>query len=232
MWRTPKQFYNSEQWKKFRLNLIAERSMQHDGQIVCENCGRIIKSSGEAEVDHIKELTMLNLNDYGISLNPGNTRILCHTCHDIKHERFGTKRERNVTIVYGAPLSGKASYVRNNMVRGDLIVDMDRLFSAVSFFDLYDKPEILKQNVFAVRNLLIDNIKTRYGRFRNAWIIGGYPIKHDRERLANELGAKLVFINSTKEDCLLRLAAGTDNRRYQQAEWKRFIEKWFEEYQM
>lgn len=231
MWNTIKEFYNSKEWQQLRLSFIFERSLKSNGKILCESCGRELKGSGEAEVDHIKELTLENVNDYSISLNPENMKVLCHRCHDIKHERFGTKKSRSIYIVYGPPLSGKVSYVKRNMVRGDLVVDMDRLFSAVSLLETYDKPEILKYNVFAIKNLLIDNIKTRYGKFRNAWIIGGYPIKHDRERLASELGAKLVFIDIPKDECLLRLSKCQDNRRFQQNEWKGFIERWYDEFQ-
>ncbi len=231
MWSTIKQFYNSQEWQRFRLNLISERSLANNGKIICEYCGGEIKSSGEAEVDHVRELTTDNINDYSISLNPNNLKISCHRCHDIKHERFGSNRERNVYIVYGPPMAGKIKYVKDNMVRGDLVVDMDNLFRAISFFDLYDKPELLKYNVFAIRNLLIDNIKTRYGKFRNAWIIGGYPNKRERERLAYELGAKIIFIDTSKEECLLRLSKCNDNRQYQKAEWERYINRWFDEYQ-
>ena len=231
MWKTVKQFYNSSEWQKFRLYIIAERSQEHDGQIICEYCGKAISSSGDAEIDHIKELSIENVNDYNISLNPDNVKISCHRCHDRKHERFGTHAERNIYIVYGPPFAGKKSYVKENMRRGDLIVDMDRIYSAISFFNLYDKPEVLKYNAFAIKNLLIDNIKTRYGKFRNAWIIGGYANKHDREHLAEDLGAKLIFINATKEECLKRLDNINDVRKYMKNEWGGYIEKWFDEYQ-
>ena len=47
-------------------------------------------------------------------------------------------------------------------------------------------------NVLAVRDTLINNIKVRYGRFNNAWIIGGYADRYQREALANEIGAKNI----------------------------------------
>lgn len=227
MWKTLKQFYNSKEWQKCRLSLISERNPE--GIIHCEYCGNIISSSGEAEIDHIKELTLDNVNDSNISLNPTNLKISCKACHNKKHKRFGTAKEHNVYIVYGAPMAGKKTYVKENMVRGDIVVDMDRLYSAISFFDVYDKPETLKYNVFAIRKTLIDNIKTRYGKWNNAWIIGGYSNIHDRTRLADELGAELIFIDTPKEVCLKRLETCNDLRHYQ-PDYKFYINKWFDEF--
>ncbi|MCI1958178.1 MAG: HNH endonuclease [Clostridia bacterium] len=231
MWNTIKQFYNSKEWQTFRNNIIIERSIKHNGNIVCEYCGKVITEKGEAEIDHIRELTTSNVNDYTVSLNPDNVKIACHSCHNHKHGRFSKAPEKNVFIVYGPPCSGKKTYVKEHMVRGDIVVDMDMLFCALSMCNLYDKPEKLKYNVFSIRNTIIDNIKTRYGKFNNAWIIGGYQQKHDRERLATELGAELIHIGTSKEECLIRLEHCNDYRFYNQPEYKRYIEQWFENFQ-
>ena len=65
-------------------------------------------------------------------------------------------------------------------------------------------------------------IKVRRGRWHNAYIIGGYPLQGERERLAEIVSAdKLIFIDTPKDICLLR--ADTD-------EMKNFVELWFERY--
>lgn len=229
MWDTTKQFYNSKQWNDFRKVIIAQRSQKTNGNIVCEYCGKVISSFGEVEVDHIKELTKENVNDASISLNADNLKIACHACHNKKHGRF-TSVNKKVFLVYGAPFSGKNTYVKQNMCRGDLVVSMDKLFEAISFLPQYDKPSLLLQNVFDLRNHLLDQIKTRYGKFKNAWIIGGYTNKRDREHLARELGAELIYIQVTKQECLQRLEHCTDERQYQKVEYRKYIEKWFENF--
>lgn len=229
MWNTTKQFYNSKQWNDFRKVIIAQRSQKTNGNIVCEYCGKVISSFGEVEVDHIKELTKENVNDASISLNADNLKIACHACHNKKHGRF-TSVNKKVFLVYGAPFSGKNTYVKQNMYRGDLVVSMDKLFEAISFLPQYDKPSLLLQNVFDLRNHLLDQIKTRYGKFKNAWIIGGYANKRDREHLARELGAELIYIQVTKQECLQRLEHCTDERQYQKVEYRKYIEKWFENF--
>lgn len=216
-------FYASEKWQKFRKVIISERGLK------CEHCGEILTRPGELTLHHIIELTPENVHDVNISLNPENIQVVCHDCHNKIHNRFGYKPEKNVYIVFGPPMSGKTSYVKENMSRGDMVVDMDRLYAAVSFLPYYDKPDNLYNNVRVIHNTLIDNIKTRFGKWNNAWIIGGYADKYKRERLAEELGAEIIFCDVSKEECYRRLELDED-RKYRQDEWKGYIGKWFDRY--
>jgi len=218
-----KSFYASDAWTTLRLQLINERGNK------CELCKEVIPKSRDIIGHHIKELTPENVNDYMISLNPENIEIICFDCHNKEHKRFGYENERQVYLVYGPPMSGKVAFVKQNMSRGDLVVDMDQLYSAVSFLPYYDKPDNLFNNVIGIHNQLIDMIKTRFGKWNDAWIIGGYADKYKRNRLANDVGAELIFCDISKEECLRRLAAD-EERRYRQEEWQSYINKWFESY--
>lgn len=234
MWKNTKAFYDSSKWKKFR-ELLITKYMQEKGneKIVCEECGERIDNK-KITLHHIQEITNENVNDVNISLNPDNIKILCHHCHNREHGRFGyrssVKSERGIYIVYGPPLSGKTSYVLNNKGDNDIVVDIDSIYEAITMLPRYVKPDSLKHNVFAVKNTLIDNIKTRYGSFRSAWIIGGYPNKVERERLAKQLGADLIYIKATKEECLNRLNNCNDKRSSDHSGWESYIERWFDDY--
>lgn len=218
-----KSFYASEKWITLRLNLINERGNR------CEHCKEIIPRSKDLIGHHKIELTPENVYDANISLNPELIEIVCFDCHNKEHKRFGYQPERKVYLVYGPPMAGKTTFVKENINRGDLVVDMDQLYSAVSFLPFYDKPDNLFTNVIGIHNLLLDNIKTRLGKWTNAWIVGGYADKYKRERLANDLGAELIFCNVSKEECLRRLEVDED-RRYRKDEWQEYIEKWFQSY--
>lgn len=218
-----KSFYASEQWQKFRAYIIAERGP------VCQKCGEVIGDPLDCILHHTIELTPENFMDPIISLNPEKILIVCHDCHNKIHHRFGYKPSHDVCIVYGPPLAGKKTYVREYMQRGDLVVDMDGLYSAVSMLPYYDKPGNLLSNVIGIHNLLIDNIKTRYGKWYSAWVIGGYPDKYKREKLADDLGAELIFCDVSREECLRRLEMD-EERRLRKDEWTKYINKWFEQY--
>lgn len=221
-------FYASSKYRNFRMTLILERSKKNNG-VICEDCGKLIVNPIDVHLHHKTELTPENVKDHSISLNPELAKLICHDCHDKRHYRFGYKPPKKVYIVYGPPLSGKKSFVKENMQRGDIVVDMDRLYEAVSMQSTYDKPNNLLTNVINIRTLLLDNIKTRYGKWYNAWIIGGYADRFKRERLAEELGAEIIYIEATKEECYARLKADMD-RQYRINEWQGYIDKWFEEY--
>lgn len=217
-----KRFYNSKEWINFRLMLINQRGP------VCQKCGKIIIKSINIIGHHKVELTPENVLDYSISLNPELVELICFDCHNKEHNRFGY-HEKNVYIVYGPPLAGKKTFVKQNMKRGDIVIDMDMLYQSISMLSNYDKPDNLYTNVRVVYNTLLDNVKTRFGKWNNAYIIGGYADKYKREKVVNELGAEIIFCNATKEECFNRLRID-EERKKRIDEWEGYIEKWFEEY--
>jgi hypothetical protein len=85
-------------------------------------------------------------------------------------------------------------------------------------------------NVKAVYNLLIDQVKTRYGKWANAYVVGGFADHYQRERLADELGAELVFCECSKEEAVSRIDLD-EQRRNMKAEYIGYINRWFEMYQ-
>jgi hypothetical protein len=219
-----KSFYASESWAKLRQLLIIERGYK------CERCGLLAKDSKKIIGHHKIELTPENVMDLSISLNPDNVEIICFDCHNKEHRRFGySGKGRKVFLIYGPPLSGKTSYVRDSISRGDIVVDMDRLYESITMLPSYDKPDQLFSVVSGIHNQLIDNIKTRFGNWHNAYVIGGYPDKYKREKLAEDLGAEIIFCDVSKEECLRRLEED-EARRYRKDEWRKYIEKWFESY--
>lgn len=216
-------FYTGRKWVTFRLTLINERGNK------CQMCGDIIPRAKDIIGHHKVELTPENVHDHNISLNPELVELVCFDCHNKEHKRFGYQGEKEVYIVYGPPMAGMEMLVRTEMERGDIVIDMDALYAAVSMLPYYDKPDNLFTNVIGIHNQLLDNIKTRYGRWHNAWIIGGYADKYKRERLADDLGAELIFCDVDKDECYNRLKQDED-RQYRQDEWRGYIDKWFASY--
>lgn len=216
-------FYRSSEWEKLRSIITLER-VNENGDLICEHCGKPITKSYDAICHHIEPLTEMNVNDFTISLNPENIAVVHHKCHNEIHNRFGNY-QRHIYIVYGSPCSGKSSYVKQNALKDDLVLDIDKIYQMISVNDAHEKSNRLTSNVFQIRDMLLDTIRTRNGRWINAWIVGGYPLKMDRERLASTLGAELVFIDTTKELCLARAESNRPS------EYKKFIEDWFTKYQ-
>ena len=222
-------FYQSKQWIALIQQLRLQR-VNTDGLLLCEHCGRPITKAYDCTGHHVIELTDRNVNDVTISLNPDNIMIVHHKCHNKIHHKLSMTDRRTVYVVYGAPCSGKTSFVRDNMEQGDLVIDIDSIWECVSGCDRYTKPARLNSNVFTLRDNLIEQVRYRVGKWLTAWIIGGYPLTAERERLCKSLGAREIFVDTPRDECLRRLhdAAANDGRDVD--EWTRYISDWFEKY--
>lgn len=215
-------FYRSKEWEKFRLIVILQRT-NSAGEVICAHCGKPIVKQYDCIAHHKQELTELNYRDPLIALNPENIDLVHHKCHNEIHEKTGYKQPK-VYIVWGSPLSGKSSYVERVAKYGDLILDIDKLWQAVSGRAMYEKPNRLKDNVFALRDQMLTMIQQRRGYWQTAYIVGGYALPSERERLAERLGAECVHIDTTQEECLARLALCKDRK---QSEWEKYITDWW-----
>lgn len=214
-------FYCRKPWRDLSYKLKVERGGK------CERCGftAVTKDDWAKLIGHHRiELTESNVDDAAVALNPAKIEIICFGCHNEEHRRFGNSKR--VYIVWGSPLSGKTSAVREMMRYGDIVMDIDQLWQAVTMQPEHVKPDNVRFNIFALRDALLDQIKTRYGGWYDAYIIGGYADKYERERLAATMGAKLVYCESTQEDCLRRRHDG------ERAEaWDDYIRKWWDTFE-
>ena len=218
MFENPHDLYKSKEWQQLLENLKLER-VNEEGKLICEYCGEEIVKAYDCIGHHKIPLNNINVNDYNISLNPENIMLIHFKCHNKVHHRFGYELPQKVYIVYGSPCSGKSTWVDEQTTADDLI---DKIWECISFCDKYNKPKKLQQNVFEIRNTLLEQIKMRLGNWQNAFIVGTYPLKMERQRLADKLGAELIFIETEKDICL--------NRAKNDA-WRKYIEEWFESFQ-
>ena len=222
-------FYQRKEWIGLVEQLKLER-LNDDGELICEYCGKPITRKYDCIGHHKIELTEENVNDFNISLNPDNVELIHFRCHNMIHERFEGFKQ-NVYLVYGSPCSGKTSWVDEVANGDDLILDVDRIWDAVCNDGRYKKingksnrPHRLKSNVFGIRDCIIDQIRTRTGMWRNAYIIGGYPLRSDRDRLCDLLRATPIYIEATLEECLER------SKTERPDVWADYIEDWFDSY--
>ena len=232
MYNTLSDFYTSKEWEKFRELLIFER-LGVDGTLYCEHCNKPITKKYDCIGHHKTELTIENVNDKSVSLNPLNVMLVHHKCHNVIHERFGGQIAKKVYLVYGAPYAGKQEFVKSSAGHGDLILDINSIWEMVSGQPSHIKPDRLKQNVFSIRDAIVDQIKTRYGSWRNAWVIQGAPLIMERHRTRTQLGCELIHIDTPKEKCFERLLQACEqDKTLNYEQHKKYIIDWFEKYQV
>lgn len=209
-------FYSSKSW----------RTVSHMARVksngACEKCGKIFDIN-KLHAHHKIELNENNINIPEISLSLDNIEVTCIRCHNEEHNRFGFNK-KNVYIVYGSPCSGKSSFVEEQMGNNDIVLDLDSIWQCISSKPRYDKSRALRFNVFRVRDNILDQIKTRYGQWQNAYVIGGYADRYEREEVAKKLNAELIYIESTKAECIERAES-------KPKEWLEYIEEWWNRYE-
>lgn len=211
-------FYRSKEWEDLRNILRLER-VDGNGDVICEHCHKPIVKAYDCIGHHKTPLTEANVNNIDISLNPDNIALVHHSCHNAIHNRFGSW-QRHIYIVYGSPCAGKSTWVDSVASKNDLIIDIDRIYTAMN----NGRSNRLLGNVMAVYRSMIDMVRTRNGQWTNAFIVRGFPLRGERERLARELDGELVYIDSDKDTCLERSKAkGQDYHKY--------VTDWWDKYQ-
>jgi predicted kinase len=223
------ELYVTQEFRTLRLELMNER-IDGEGLLRCEHCHEVIEQACDCIAHHVKPVTLGNLNNVDITLNPANIQLVHHKCHNEIHERFGYARKK-IYYVYGAPLSGKSSWVKNNKGSNDIVVDMDNIWQCITGGQRYYKPDALKTNVFAMRDFLLAMCKENKGFWNNAYIIEGGANKVKREQRLRALGAEPVYIEATQTECLERLERDEQRRPYAE-QWRQYINEWFDTYEI
>lgn len=221
---TNPKFYTGRMWRKFREVMITKSNGQ------CNRCHQVFSDSSKLEVHHINHLKGNDYDDPTKAYAEDNVEVICHSCHNYEHDRFANRKE--VILVYGPPLSGKSSYVKDMKGDRDIVIDLDLLKQAITMNSGYERTTNAATSVlFRLRDALLDIVKVRYGSWKRAWIIGTYPNTFDREQLIQQYNVDdVVLMDETKEECLIRLDKVSDERNQFKVEWTKYIHEWFEQY--
>ncbi len=246
-----KQFYRSQAWQRARGAYIDEREAVDGG--LCELCEEVPGT----EVHHKIFLRPENIHDENITLNPENFKLLCFECHQREHEAArrlaqlaakqrdskkgvllngsyyyddeGNIQPFRVYVVWGAPGSGKTTYVRKHMQSGDIVVDLDLIGRALSMTDKTDVPRNVERIAYDIRDYLYTRIAQRDIDAKRVWVVAGLPKRKQRQQIATDLNAELIYIDSKFVECYSHILH--DDERKDKALQLAIIEKWFRDYE-
>lgn len=211
-----RQFYNSKEWKNKR-DIIFNKAYG-----LCEYCGAV-----GLEVHHKIHLTPLNINDTYITLDEDNLILLCKDCHFAQHKSSSFKRtyykrivnnwtyftnegdimQVEIKIVWGAPCSGKTTYVKNNMTMGDTVICLDSILNCFSYGMGDPKTNSIDNLLplgYEVRDYIYKLIEDRSKTInsKTIYIIAMLPDRDKREELARRLDAELIHIDTDIQTCI------------------------------
>ena len=110
-----------------------------------------------------------------------------------------------VYLVYGSPCSGKSTYIKEHKKSGDIVCDVDRLYSAVSLNEEH-KTELYAHEV---ANMLYDEmlaiIRERKGHWKNAFVVSLANTDEKLKRIKELVDAdECVYIDTPMDECIRR----------------------------
>ncbi|MCL4505852.1 MAG: HNH endonuclease [Chloroflexi bacterium] len=220
-------------WQKFRQVVLNTNPLCADPFGIHAEAGQVVLA---VEVDHIKPRAEGGGNTWD------NVQPLCRECHRRKSAQEskanqGARRQAlqksliPVTIVTGPPGSGKTSYVRDHCAWGDLIVDVDALFQALSGQAWYDKPIELMPYVLAARDAVLERLGKETTKVRHGWVVTSEADVAKLERMQHSLGADLIVLEVDATECVLRISR--DERRSDKTElWRKLVNAWWDKYNL
>ena len=214
-------------WRRLRKMILSKQPLCADPFGVHAERGEIVVAT---EVDHIVP------KKYGGTDAVDNLQALCKSCHSRKTRgESGGRGVINlgrstipVTIVAGPPGAGKTSYVAERAKWGDLIVDVDALYHALSGLAWYEKPEVLLPFVCEARDAVLARL-SRESEVRHAWIITAQADKDKLYSLRDTLGAGLIVLEVDALECIRRISR--DERRADRVQqWRELVYSWWRKY--
>ena len=241
--RFSKSFYNSKEWKKIR-----EYILKRD-KYLCVMCGNPAE-----EIHHVIWLNSKNIKEPTISMAEDNLISLCRNCHfgvhaeakalavsrnntrnntDVKNgfefdDEGNVVRTQKIYLITGSPGSGKTTYALKQIKDKDIIVDLDLILTAITGIQHKDKPKELTGIALDIRDLLYSIIKQYKGDWLNAYVIATLPKHIERIRVAKELNADIILIDTDKAECIRRVL--NDDDRIDKEKQMMIVKKYWSNY--
>ncbi|MEB4860612.1 HNH endonuclease [Priestia megaterium] len=200
-------FYSSLSW----INLRNRKKRKNPLCEVCLEEGRL------TPVEIVHHLTEVK-DDWSQRLSIDNLQSVCKAHHHKIHFSVDGKKytklkkvrepmkDSKVTIVNGASGSGKTTYVQDHIEHGDLVIDIDYLWMAVTMLDMYDKPQHLTDIVLAMRNEACRVLQSKMDKGIRAWII---TTAKDVDELKRMFNAEVITLDTGRDKCIERILSDT-----------------------
>lgn len=210
-------------WKRARARHLASHP-----RCIVEGCTR-----PATDVDHI--LSVRERPD--LRLEPSNFRSMCHAHHaqrTAREQGFARTGALNasssdaplrgarhpewlrpsivpLTLVCGAPGSGKSTYVEKRRGPRDMVLDLDEIIAKLSGFPIYTAPAPWADAGLRWRNGRLSLLGYVSSRWPVAWLIVSEPHEHWRQWWVDKMGARVVVLETSRAQCVERVTF--DDRR-------------------
>ena len=136
-----------------------------------------------------------------------------------------------IKVVYGAPASGKSTYVKKHIKSNDIVYDYDALMQCLTLKDKYDRNNNASYLITYIRNVIIRQHTLEKNKIDNIWIITTFVNEKLKKDLSiiEDKDIEYIKMKTSLKTCLERI--DEDEKRKPLAEdMKKAVYKWFEEY--
>lgn len=128
-----------------------------------------------------------------------------------------------VYLIYGSPCSGKSTYIKAHFKTGDIVCDVDRIYSALCFNEEHQTELYAQEVASKLNDTLLDIIRDREGHWKNAYVVSLANTKEKLNRAIERINAdEAIYIDTPFEVCVERA-----KERPFYFPW--LIEEWFKE---
>jgi hypothetical protein len=149
------------------------------------------------------------------SRDPSNLRSLCkqhHSQRTAREQSFEGQRGSShpawlkpslipLTVVCGAPGSGRHAYVQQRAGPKDMVLDLAGIAAKLSGFPLYDAPQSWYDRALRYRNSRLGLLAYGWSRWPCAWLIASEPRPKWRQWWRAQLGARTVVLETDPALC-------------------------------
>lgn len=196
----------------------------HPFCVECEKAGRVVMTT---VLDHIVPKAEGGTDDVA------NLQGLCD-----EHSKYKTANEsargqlravvasqafQNV-LVFGPPCAGKSFVVNQCKRPGDIVLDLDVLWCAISGSEMHSDPGVFWPVLRAMRDAALERVAL-LGVPCTMWVIAGVPAPEDRNRLIDAGRYVVRLVNPGEAVCMERAAS-----RPRRVETEAAIRDWFDRY--
>lgn len=218
-----KRLYNNQRWKALRLRVLHNEPL-------CRMCtSRDLIVAAEV-VDHIRP----HRNDEQLFWDESNLQPLCYKCHALKtasETRAVALIPRvdkplcQVTMVAGAPGSGKSRLVEQKKGMLDLVIDLDQIV-----VDMLGVPLHSALNATDLKVAMVERNRRLAGlvdipRQRKVWFVTQAPRWSDRKLWKEILGCRTIVTECSPEICAKRCEDRPDG-----TDWEKLAKDWWMQY--
>ena len=128
-----------------------------------------------------------------------------------------------VYLVCGAPCSGKSTHVKEHFKAGDIVCDVDRLYSAICYNEEHQSELYAEKVSSQLYKCMLDIIRDRKGNWKNAYVISLANTEKKINKAKERINAdEVICIDTPFEVCMERA-----KERPFYFPW--IIEEWFKE---